>query len=64
MGNFECVVFSASMDLPLNSEGDASFHRTTYNYSCADLEGILYNFTDVPCKDILKLSHSAAASKF
>ena len=34
--NFYHIVFSVSINFPLNSQRDAPFHRIAYDYSCAD----------------------------
>ena len=36
----------------------------TYDYSCADLDGLCEHLRDVPSEDIFKFCASAAASKF
>ena len=36
LGNSDHVVVSVSIDFPTNSKQDATFHRKTYDYSCAD----------------------------
>ena len=33
LGNSDHVVFSVSIDFPLNSQWDAPFHRIAYDYS-------------------------------
>ena len=40
------------------------FHSIAYDYSCADWDSLHDHLRDVPCKDIFKLSASAAASEF
>ena len=62
--NADHVVVSVSMDFPSNLQRDTPFHRITYDYSCADWDGLHYHLRDVPYKDIFKLGASAAASKF
>ena len=64
LGNSDHVVISVSIDFPSNSHWDALFHRIAYDCSCADWDGLCHNLSDVPWKDIFKLSHSAAASEF
>ena len=64
MGNSDHVVVSVSIDFPINSKQDTSFHRVAYDYSCADWDGIYDHLRDVPWQDIFKLSNSAAASEF
>ena len=36
LGNSDHVVVSVSIDFPLNSKQDASFHRIAFDYSCAN----------------------------
>ena len=64
LGNSDHVVVSVSVDLPSNSQWDASFHHIAYDYSCVDWYGDCDHLRDVPCEDIFKLSASAAASEF
>ena len=47
-----------------NSQQDAPFHCTVYEYSRADGDGLCDHFRDIPWKDIFKLGASAAASEF
>ena len=58
------VVPCWSNDFPINSKQDAPFHCIAYDYSHADWDGLCDNLRDVPCKNIFKLSASAAASEF
>ena len=62
--NSDHVVVSVSIDFPSNSQRDALFHHTAYNYSCADWESLCDHLRDVPWEHIFKLSASAAASEF
>ena len=64
LGNSDHVVVSVSIDFPINSRQDTSFHCVTYDYSCADWDGLCDHLRNVPCEDIFKLSASAAASEF
>ena len=64
LGNSDHVVVSVSIDFPSNLQRDTPFNRITYDYSCADWDGLHYHLRDVPWKDIFKLGASAAASKF
>ena len=61
LGNFDHVV-SVSIDSPSNSQRDAPFHRTAYDYSCADWDGVRDHLRDVPWENIFQLGASAAAS--
>ena len=63
-GNSDDVVVSVSIDFPINSKQDTSFHCVAYDYSCADWDGLPDHLRDVPWDDIFKLSASAAASEF
>ena len=63
-GNSDDVVVSVSIDFPINSKQDTSFHCVAYDYSCADWDGLRDHLRDVPWDDIFKLSASAAASEF
>ena len=62
--NFDHVVVSVFIDFPINSKQDALFHCITYDYSCADWDGLPDNLRDVSLEDIFKLSDSAGASGF
>ena len=56
LGNSDHLVVSISIDFPINSKQDTPFHRIAYDYCRAD--------SDVPWKDIFKISASVAASEF
>ena len=62
--NSDHVVVSVSIDFPINSKQDTSFHHMAYDYSCADWDGLCDHLRDIPWEDIFKLSASAAASEF
>ena len=62
--NFDHAVVSVSTDFQINSKQDALFHCITYDYSCADWDGLPDNLRDVSLEDIFKLSASAGASEF
>ena len=64
LGNSDHVVVSLSIDFPTNSQWDAQFHCTTYDYSRTDWDGLRNYLRDVPWEDIFKLGASAAASEF
>ena len=64
MGNSGHVFVSVSIDFPINSKQDASFHLIAYDYSHADWEDLHDHLRDVLLEDIFKLSASAGASKF
>ena len=64
LGNSDHVVFSVSIDFPINSKQDIPFYGVAYDYSRADWVGLRDHFRDVPREDIFKLSASAAASEF
>ena len=61
LGNSDHVVFSVSIEFPLNSHRDAPFHRIAYYYSHANWDGLRDHLRDVPWQDIFKLSASAAS---
>ena len=50
------LVISVSLEFPVNSKQDALFHRTAYDYSCADWDGLLDHLRYVPWEDTFKLS--------
>ena len=64
VGNSDHVVVSVSINFPVNSKQDTPFHRVTYDYSCADWDGLRDHLRDVPWENIFKLSASAAGSEF
>ena len=64
LGNSDHAVISVSIDFPINSKQDTSFHRVAYDYSCADWDGLCDHLRDAPWEDIFKLGASAAASEF
>ena len=51
LGNSDHVFVSVSIDLPINSKGDALFHRIAYDYSRADWDGLLDPLRDVPWEE-------------
>ena len=60
LGNYDHAVVSVSIDFPINSKQDASFHHVAYDYSRADWDGLHNYLRDVPWEDMFKLSASAA----
>ena len=64
LGNSDHVVVSVSIDFPSNSRWNAPFHCITYDYTCADWDGLHDHLRDIPWEDIFKLGASAAASEF
>ena len=62
LGNSDHVVVSVSIDFPINSKQDTSFHCEAYDYSRADWDGLRDHLRYVPWEDIFKLSASAAAA--
>ena len=64
LGNSDQVVVLVSINFPLNSKQDATFHPLAYDYSCADWDGLGDHLRDVPWEDIFGLSASSAASDF
>ena len=55
LGNSDHVVVSVSIDFPINSKQDASFHCLACDYSRADWDGFCDHLRDVPLDDIFKL---------
>ena len=47
LGNSDHVVFSVSIDFPINSKQDTPFHRMAYDYSRADWDGLCDHLRDV-----------------
>ena len=64
LGNSDHVVASVSIDFPINTKQDTSFHCVAYDYSCTDWDGLRDHLRNVPWEDIFKLSASAATSEF
>ena len=67
--NSDHVAVSVSIEIPSNSQRDASFHRRAYDYSSAVWDGLGDHLRDVPGKISLNLKislylASAAASQF
>ena len=63
-GNCDHVVFSVSIDFPINSKQDAPYHPIAYAYSFSDWDSLCDHLRDVPWEDIFKLSASAASNEF
>ena len=64
LGNSDHIVVSVSINFPINSKQNTSFHRVACDYSHADWDNLCDHLRDVPWVDIFKLSASAAASEF
>ena len=64
LGDSDNVVVSVSIDFPITSKQDATFHGVACDYSCADWDNLCDHLRDVLWEDIFKLSASAAASEF
>ena len=64
LGNSGHVVVQISIDFPSNSKEDAPFHFITFDYLCADWNGLSDHFKDAPREDFFKLETSAAIRKF
>ena len=62
--NSDHGVVSVSIDVPSNSQWDIRFYCIAYNSSHADWDSLCDHLREVPWKDILKLSASAAACEF
>ena len=58
------VAMSVSINCPINSKEDATFHCIAYDYYRADCDGLRNHLRDVPWEDIFKFSVSTAASEF
>ena len=58
------MVLAVSVDFPLNSKRDVSFHCIAYEYSSADWDSLCDHWRDVPWEDIFRLSALVAASEF
>ena len=63
-GNSDHVIVSVSIDFPINSKQDASFHCIAFDYSRADWDGLCDHLRHFPWEDIFKLRASTAASEF
>ena len=63
LGNSGVVVW-VSINFSSNSKGDALFHRTAYDYSRADWDGLRDHLRNVPWEDISKLGASATDPEF
>ena len=61
--NSDRVVVSVSISFPVNSKQDTPFHCVSYDYSCADWDGLRDHLRDVPWENIFKLGSSATASE-
>ena len=48
LGNSDHVVVSVSIDFPINPKQDTLFHPVTYDYFCADWDGLRDHLRDVP----------------
>ena len=64
LANSDHVVVSVSIDFPINSKQDTSFHRVVYDYSRDDWDGLCDHVRDVPWEHIFKLGASTAGSEF
>ena len=64
LGNSDHVVVSVSIDFPINSKQDATFHCLAYDYSCADWDVFCDHLRDVLREFVFKLSTSALACEF
>ena len=64
LGNSDHVAVSVSIDFPSNSQWDAPFHPTAYDYPCANWYSLHDHLRDVPWDDIIKFSTSAAGCEF
>ena len=62
--NSDHVVVSVSIDFPSNSQWDAPFHLTAYDYSRADWDDLGNHLRDIAWENIFKLGAFAATSEF
>ena len=62
--NSDHVSVSFSIDSPLNSTGDAPFHRSAFDYSRVDWDGLRDHLRDIPYEEIFKLGAFAAGGRF
>ena len=58
LGNSDHVAMSVSINFPIKSNEDATFHRIAYDYYRADCDGLRNHLRDVPWEDVFKLSAS------
>ena len=47
-GNSDHAVVSVSIDFPINSKQDVTFHHIAFDYSCADWYGLCDHLRDDP----------------
>ena len=64
LGNSNCVVVSASIEITLYLQWDVQFNCIAYDYSCTDWDGLSDHLRDVPWEDIFRLGASAASKEF
>ena len=64
LGNSDHVVVSVFIDFPSYSQWDAPFHCITYDYSCADSDGLPDQLKDVRWEDIFNLGTSLLLVNF
>ena len=64
LGNYDHVIVSVFFEFRSYLQQDASFHRSAYDCSHADWDGLCNHLRDVPWEDIFKLSASLAAREF
>ena len=63
-GNSDHAVVSVSIDFPINSKQDVTFHHIAFDYSCADWYGLCDHLRDDPWDDIFELIALAATIEF
>ena len=64
LGNSDHIFVSVSIDIPSNSQQDATFHRIAFDYSHADWDGLRDHLRDVQWEGIFKLGASAGGGEF
>ena len=62
--NTDNFVVSTSIDVSSSWKGDTAFYGSTFDYSCADCDGVRDYLRDVLWKNTFNLGASAAASQF
>ena len=64
LGDSNLIVVSVSFGSPSESKDDTRFHRTVYDYSLVDWDGLHDHLRDNPREDIFNPGASAAEAEF
>ena len=64
LGDSNLIVVSVSFGSPSKSKDDTRFHRTVYDYSLVDWDGLHDHLRDNPREDIFNPGASAAEAEF